>query len=104
MNTKDYTKWVEAKMVTSGQTRLVENILGLAGETGEVVEKVKKSLRDDRTLDIDAFLLELSDVLFYLTGLAEYVGSDLQEVLDINVKKLDSREKRGTLRGSGDNR
>ncbi len=104
MNTKDYTKWVEAKMVTSGQTRLVENILGLAGETGEVVEKVKKSLRDDRTLDIDAFLLELSDVLFYLTGLAEYVGSDLQEVLDINVKKLDSREKRGVIQGSGDNR
>ncbi len=104
MNTKDYTKWVEAKMVTSGQTRLVENILGLAGETGEVVEKVKKSLRDDHTLDRDAFLLELSDVLFYLTGLAEYVGSDLQEVLDINVKKLDSREKRGVIQGSGDNR
>ncbi len=104
MNTKDYTKWVEAKMVTSGQTRLVENILGLAGETGEVVEKVKKSLRDDHNLDRDAFLLELSDVLFYLTGLAEYVGSDLQEVLDINVKKLDSREKRGVIQGSGDNR
>ena len=34
VNTQDYSYWVEGKIVTEGETRLVENTLGLVGEAG----------------------------------------------------------------------
>ena len=100
----NYSQWVEDKIVTSGTTRLVENTLGLCGEAGEVAEKIKKLMRDDTKFAPHEVLKELGDVVFYVTALANYYGSNLGEVVLMNVEKLDSREKRGVLRGSGDNR
>jgi len=42
--------------------------------------------------------------LFYTTALANHIGSDLQTVLDTNIKKLHDRKKRNKIQGSGDNR
>lgn len=99
----DYSKWVESMILTEGKDRLVENTLGLVGEAGELAEKIKKLIRDD-TIEVDIVLKELGDVAFYVAALANYFGSDLQEVLDINVAKLESRKARGVLQGSGDTR
>jgi|MGYP003676482359 NTP pyrophosphatase (non-canonical NTP hydrolase) len=104
MNTQDYSYWVEGKIVTEGQTRLVENTLGLMGETGEIAEKIKKMLRDDTKVSKDDIIKELGDVAFYLTAIANYFDSSLSDVLEVNVAKLDDRAKRGVIRGSGDNR
>jgi NTP pyrophosphatase (non-canonical NTP hydrolase) len=104
MNTQDYSYWVEGKIVTEGQTRLVENTLGLMGETGEIAEKIKKMLRDDTKVSKDDIIKELGDVAFYLTAIANYFDSSLTDVLDVNVAKLDDRAKRGVIKGSGDNR
>ena len=104
MNTEDYSAWVEDKIMTEGETRLIENTLGLVGEAGEVAEKVKKLLRDKTRFSSADIIKELGDVVFYATALANYYGSDLQGVLDSNVDKLDGREERGTLGGSGDDR
>ena len=104
MNTQDYSYWVEGKIVTEGQTRLIENTLGLMGETGEIAEKVKKMLRDDTKVSKDDIIKELGDVAFYLTAIANYFDSSLTDVLEVNVDKLDDRAKRGVIRGSGDNR
>tara|TARA_R110001606_G_scaffold172292_2_gene318473 strand:- start:635 stop:994 length:360 start_codon:yes stop_codon:yes gene_type:complete len=99
-----YSEWVEGKIITKGDTRLVENTLGLVGEAGEVAEKVKKLLRDSSRLDKDDIVKELGDVVFYATALANYFGSNLQRVLEVNVAKLDDRAQRGVIKGSGDNR
>ena len=101
---KDYSAWVEDKILTTGDARLVENVLGLVGEAGEVAEKIKKMIRDDTDILGKEIAKELGDVVFYATALANFFGESLQSVLDMNVDKLDSREERGTLRGSGDNR
>ena len=103
MNTEDYSAWVEKKIITEGDTRLIENTLGLVGEAGEVAEKIKKLFRDG-AVDEDAIKKEIGDVVFYATALANYFNGNLQEVIDINVDKLDGREARGTIQGSGDNR
>ena len=99
-----YSYWVEDKIVTEGNTRLVENTLGLVGEAGEVAEKVKKYLRDDTKVSQKEIVKELGDVIFYATALSNYFYSNLEEVMQVNVDKLDDRAKRGVIKGSGDNR
>ena len=100
----EYSYWVEDKIMTQGQDRLIENVLGLVGEAGEVAEKVKKMVRDkNRPLQQD-IIKELGDVLFYTTAIANYFYSDLESVMQTNMDKLNDRQARGVLRGSGDNR
>lgn len=101
---KMYSDWVEDKIMTSGPDRLVENTLGLVGEAGEVAEKIKKLIRDSNRFKDEEILKELGDVVFYATALANIYGKGLQEVIELNIQKLDDRQKRGTLKGSGDNR
>ena len=99
-----YSRWVEKKIMTEGQARLVENTLGLVGETGEVAEKIKKLIRDGSRFQNEEIMKELGDVVFYATALANIYGKGLQEVLELNIAKLDDRQRRGKLKGSGDNR
>lgn len=82
--------------------------LGLAGESGEVAEKIKKVLRDkngiiDETTRAE-ITKELGDVLWYLSQIASELGLPLENVASENIKKLFSRKERGKLGGNGDNR
>ena len=99
-----YSYWVEDKIVTEGDTRLVENTLGLVGEAGEVAEKIKKYLRDNTKVSQKEIIKELGDVVFYATALSNYFYSNLSEVMQTNMDKLNDRAKRGMIKGSGDNR
>lgn len=99
-----YSGWVEKKILTKGQERLVENTLGLVGEAGEVAEKMKKMVRDSTRFSNEEIMKELGDVVFYATALGNIYGRGLQEILELNIQKLDDRQKRNKLRGSGDNR
>ena len=100
----DYSYWVEEKILTQGKDRLVENVLGLVGEAGEVAEKVKKMVRDNKSINQKDIVKELGDGLFYTTAIANYFYSDLQSVMQTNMDKLNDRQLRGVLQGSGDNR
>jgi NTP pyrophosphatase (non-canonical NTP hydrolase) len=87
---------------------IVYPTLGLAGEAGEVAEKVKKLLRDDGGVMSDerraALAGELGDVLWYVAQVATEAGLDLEEIAQGNLDKLLSRQRRGVLSGSGDSR
>ena len=82
--------------------------LGLCGEAGEVAEKVKKTIRDDGGVLTDerrdALSKELGDVLWYAAQLATEAGLELEQIAADNLEKLFSRQERGVLRGSGDDR
>lgn len=109
MNFDDYQK--EAKK-TAIYPNVGENFiyptLGLAGEAGEIAEKIKKVLRDDGgklTQEKKTELQkELGDILWYVAQLSTELGLSLSKIADKNLEKLSSRKKRGKLRGSGDNR
>jgi len=82
--------------------------LGLAGEAGEVADHAKKAIRDDggritgeRRAEMAA---ELGDVLWYVAQLASELGLELDEIARENLEKLFSRQRRGVLSGSGDDR
>ena len=82
--------------------------LGLVGESGEVADKVKKILRDNKGIfdkkSKEAIKLELGDVLWYVSQLSTELGFELEEVAEANLKKLFSRKLRGHISGCGDNR
>ncbi|MHC4607813.1 MAG: nucleoside triphosphate pyrophosphohydrolase family protein [Planctomycetota bacterium] len=82
--------------------------LGLAGEAGEVSEKIKKVLRD-RKGDVDddtrrTISKELGDVLWYVSQLASELNLSLETIASENIEKLYSRMDRGRLSGEGDDR
>lgn len=83
-------------------------VLGLAGESGEVAEKIKKIIRDQEGLvnDInrEEIKKELGDVLWYLTQLSFEFGISLDDVATTNLEKLFSRLERNKIGGNGDNR
>ncbi len=82
--------------------------LGLAGEAGEVAEHAKKAIRDDGGVlsgeRREAMAKELGDVLWYVAQLASELDLDLNQVAEANLQKLLSRQRRGVLSGSGDDR
>ena len=92
----------------------IEMLCGqLCSEAGEVfgaLTKIRRAQHNGK--DIFAtmplwhkFDLELGDVLFYLTAIAEYRGWDLANVGKQNIAKLKARKKAGTLTsGSGNDR
>ena len=77
--------------------------LGLCGEAGEVADKVKKQVRDG-VFNRHEVAKELGDVLWYLDNLANDIGYNLDEIADMNIEKLTSRQARNKIKGSGDNR
>mgnify|MGYP001084349361 CR=1 FL=1 len=82
--------------------------LGLVGESGEIAEKVKKVIRDNKGIFDDKnkleIIKELGDVLWYLSNLSSELGFSLEDVARVNLEKLKSRKNRGKIKGSGDNR
>ena len=91
----------------SGNT-IIYPTLGLAGEAGEVSEKVKKVLRDKDGVFDDTtkgeIAKEIGDVLWYCNALARDLGYSLEVIMNMNLEKLESRKARGKIQGSGDNR
>jgi len=93
---------------------IVYPALKLAGEAGEVAEKIGKLMRDRGYTvgsnfvftheERENLILELGDVLWYVAAITEELGYDLQYVAEVNLDKLQGRLFRGTLRGSGDDR
>lgn len=82
--------------------------MGLAGESGEVVDKLKKIVRnndgsfsEEEKLEIQK---ELGDVLWYISQLCEELGLSLEEVARTNRAKLEDRKTRSVIKSRGDNR
>ncbi|MBR3270268.1 nucleoside triphosphate pyrophosphohydrolase family protein [Candidatus Saccharibacteria bacterium] len=86
----------------------IDKVLGLSGESGEFADKVKKIMRDKRgdftEEERTELLKELGDVLWYVAEVSIYLDTPMSELAKMNLDKLASRKKRGTLVGAGDNR
>jgi NTP pyrophosphatase (non-canonical NTP hydrolase) len=106
MNINTYQQ--EAAETAIYSNKLIYPTLGLAGEAGEIANKVKKILRDNSgELQEDVrqdLISELGDVLWYVAALATDLKVELSEVANKNIEKLNSRKNRGVIGGSGDNR
>ncbi len=107
----DFTEYQRLSRSTARYPRneaLTYPALGLAGEAGEFADHAKKVIRDDggevTAGRREAMAKELGDVLWYVAQLASELGLELDEIAQINLDKLLSRQRRGVLSGEGDDR
>lgn len=106
MNINEYQQ--QASKTAIYQDKVIYPTLGLVGEAGEIANKVKKILRDNNgelQENVRQNLIdELGDVLWYVAALATDLKIELSKVANKNIAKLNSRQNRGAIGGSGDNR
>lgn len=69
------------------ENMLLNGILGAAGESGELVDLIKKEFFQGHPYDRDKYIRECGDVLYYLALIAEALGTTLEGVATINVQK-----------------
>jgi len=80
-------------------------ILGLMAELGEFCNMYKKVFRDHGgQLDKRQreYALELGDIEWYFERLAASMGYSLEEIITMNMEKLQSRKERHKIHGEGD--
>jgi len=108
MNFNDYQLEAVKTAIYPSHLEIIYPSLGLAGETGEVCEKVKKVFRDKEGVVSDETRTELKkeigDVLWYIANLATDLDLSMDEIAEANITKLKSRRERGVIQGNGDNR
>ena len=86
------------------QKTLTNTALGLAGESGEVADIIKKTFFHSHPLDREALYKELGDVLWYLAVMTDALGYKLDEIAQANIDKLRARYPEGFTKERSINR
>ena len=109
MDFKEYQKkaWETAIYPNKGKN-IIYPALGIGGESGEILEKIKKILRDENYKVTEEkkeeIKKEIGDLLWYIAALSTELNINFEEIAEKNIEKLSSRKERNQLHGSGDNR
>ena len=70
---------------------LINGVMGLCGESGEVIDLVKKWYAHGHDLDREKLIKELGDVAWYVAEIATALDVTLEKVLEKNIAKLKAR-------------
>lgn len=81
----------ETIIPTLEQSQMLLCTIGLAGESGEVNDSLKKHVWHGKPLDRDHLIEEVGDVLWYADRLLWLLDSTMEECLEVNVAKLRAR-------------
>ncbi len=75
----------------SNSMHLLNGALGLAAESGEVADLVKKTYFQGHDLDKAHIAKELGDILWYIAETATAIGYMLDDIAQMNIDKLLAR-------------
>ena len=108
MDFNSYQRIAKTTAIYPATHKILYPALGLAGEAGEVANKVKKLIRDG-TSSLpkewkEQIGSEIGDCLWYCAVLADDLGISLGRIAAQNEKKLAKRKREGMISGSGDSR
>jgi NTP pyrophosphatase (non-canonical NTP hydrolase) len=92
----NFADWTESGWSSKGDRDrdLTIMALGLAGETGETVDIIKKYIRGSGDVNRTNLILEMGDVLHYWCRLARHFDLDIGDIMRDNIAKIEGR--RGT--------
>ena len=92
INFNQYQKEAFDLISEDGRKDMVLNgVLGLAGESGECCDILKKHRFQGHELDINHLIEELGDVMWYVAEAAAGIGVTLEDVAKRNIEKLERR-------------
>jgi NTP pyrophosphatase (non-canonical NTP hydrolase) len=86
--------WNYAGRCKSHQDEVLNAVLGLAGEAGETADQIKKmAFHDEKSVEFHKAKLvhEMGDIMFYFLKLADLMEITLDEIVEANRAKLQSR-------------
>ena len=97
MNINEYQKLAMTTLnpELSKKDVLINGVMGLCGESGEVIDLVKKHLAQGHELNREKMTKELGDVAWYLAETAYALEVDLETVMTKNIEKLKQRYPEG---------
>ena len=97
MNGNEYQKLAMKTLNPSLNKKevMINAVMGLCGESGEVSDIVKKHLFQGHELDVEKIKKELGDVLWYIAEMCEALDLELDKVMEANIEKLSNRFKDG---------
>jgi NTP pyrophosphatase (non-canonical NTP hydrolase) len=106
MDITQYRKAIERTMNDEliERAKLSMLALGLAGETGEVVDQIKKHVYHGHELDRGELIKELGDLCWYLFHLMNHFDISEEEVFIKNIMKLQKRYSKGFSQEESKNR
>jgi NTP pyrophosphatase (non-canonical NTP hydrolase) len=90
MNLNDYQQ-MSSRTAKKHDGELTNYGLGIAGESGEVADLIKKSVFHGHDINQEDIKKELGDVLWYVSQIARLAGLSLEEVATANIEKLYKR-------------
>lgn len=74
---------------------LLNGVLGLTGEAGEVSDLIKKGIFHEKGIDREHLEKELGDVMWYIAFICHTCGFNLDEIMQMNIDKLKARYPEG---------
>ncbi len=77
--------------ISGNEAHMLHMAIGIAGESGELLDAVKKNVIYRKPLDLENVIEELGDLEFYLEGIRQAVGVTREQCLDANIAKLGKR-------------
>jgi NTP pyrophosphatase (non-canonical NTP hydrolase) len=95
MTNTEYRKFVQE----FNQAGFHATCLGLAGETGELLELIKKRDHHGKSISQDRIKNESGDLLFYLIGFLIEENLSIEEIMEFNSQKLRIRYPQGFKKG-----
>ncbi len=82
---------VIAEELTPEDCHRLHMAIGISGEAGELLDAIKKAVIYRKPLDIANIVEECGDLLFYISGMLDSIGVDIESAIAANTSKLSIR-------------
>lgn len=86
---------ITKRLNNKGTIRLLHASMGLATESGEFVDQLKRHVFYNKPLDLKNLKEEAGDLLWYLAIALDEIGLSFDEVMEANIAKLKARYPKG---------
>lgn len=93
MNLNEYSEWTKntcAKLDTP-VLDTIHMLMGMTTEIGELTDCFKKQIAYNKAVDWTNVKEEIGDTMFYIASFCRINNLDLQNIIENNVEKLESR-------------
>ncbi|WP_125980322.1 nucleoside triphosphate pyrophosphohydrolase family protein [Loigolactobacillus iwatensis] len=93
MEFNEYQKLANRTLLGNEQV-LTNCALGLASESGEVIDLIKQYTFHGEELNQEELVKEMGDVLWYLSQIAQWADIPFEDIAKDNITKLNDRYKK----------